>query len=188
MDHEWLAEIPFYLAWRAFGSRGIFLVTLIAIEAILLGILGLAYLESGSIKAAFIVGFAAMFLASVSFGPRTLLFGWIFLVLELGLLAGFRRGRDFLWALPFVFLLWINAHGSWIIGMVVLAVVALSGCVQGQVGFDRGDSLDPAAGAQTGLGLAAVDPGALRESLWMAAGALSLRPGLPSEIEYRQRG
>ncbi len=134
MDHEWLAEIPFYLAWRAFGSRGIFLVTLTAIEAILLGILGLAYLESGSIKAAFVVCFAALFLASVSFGPRTLLFGWMFLVVELGLLAGFRRGRDFLWALPVVFSLWVNAHGSWIIGLVVLAVVAVSGCFQGTWG------------------------------------------------------
>lgn len=134
MDHEWLSEIPFYLAWRAFGPRGIFLVTLVAIEANLLGILGLAYLESGSIKAAFVVCFAALFLAGVSFGPRTLLFGWLFLVLELGLLAEFRRGRDFLWALPFVFLLWINAHGSWIIGLVVLAVVSISGCVQGSWG------------------------------------------------------
>jgi hypothetical protein len=134
MDHEWLAEIPFYLGWRAFGSRGIFLVTLIAIEAILLGILGLAYLESGSIKAAFVVCFAALFLASVSFGPRTLLFGWIFLVVELGLLAGFRRGYDLLWALPVVFLLWINAHGSWIIGLVILSVVAVSGCLQGTWG------------------------------------------------------
>ncbi|MGC1872908.1 MAG: hypothetical protein WA700_18265 [Acidobacteriaceae bacterium] len=134
MDHEWLSEIPYYLAWRAFGSRGIFLVTVVAIEIILLGVLGLAYLESGSIKAAFVVGFAAMFLASVSFGPRTLLFGWMFLVLELGLLAEFRRGRDFLWVLPFVFLLWINAHGSWIIGLVVLAVVGLSGCVEGTCG------------------------------------------------------
>ncbi|MGB8477586.1 MAG: hypothetical protein WCE63_01925 [Acidobacteriaceae bacterium] len=134
MDHEWLSEIPFYLAWRAFGPRGIFLVTVVAIETILLGILGLAYLESGSIKAAFVVCFAAMFLASVSFGPRTLLFGWMFLVLELGLLAEFRRGHDFLWALPFVFLLWVNAHGSWIIGMVVLAVFAVSGCVQGTWG------------------------------------------------------
>ena len=134
MDHEWLSEIPFYLAWRAFGPRGIFLVTLVAIETILLGILGLAYLESGSIKAAFVVCFAALFLAAVSFGPRTLLFGWLFLVLELGLLAEFRRGRDFLWALPFVFLLWINAHGSWIIGLVVLAVVSISGCVQGSWG------------------------------------------------------
>ena len=134
MDHEWLSEIPFYLAWRAFGPRGIFLVTLVAIETILLGILALAYLESGSIKAAFVVCFAALFLAGVSFGPRTLLFGWLFLVLELGLLAEFRRGRDFLWALPFVFLLWINAHGSWIIGLVVLAVVSISGCVQGSWG------------------------------------------------------
>jgi hypothetical protein len=134
MDHEWLSEIPFFLAWRAFGPRGIFFVTVAAIEVILLGILGLAYLESGSIKAAFVVSFAALFLASVSFGPRTLLFGWIFLVLELALLAEFRRGRDLLWALPFLFLLWINAHGSWIIGLVVLAVFALCGSVQGTWG------------------------------------------------------
>jgi hypothetical protein len=134
MDHEWLAEIPFYLAWRALGPRGIFLVTVVAIETILLGILGLAYLESGSIKSAFVVSFAALFLASVSFGPRTLLFGWIFLVLELGLLASFRHGRDFLWVLPFVFLLWVNTHGSWIIGLVVLAVFAVSGCAQGTWG------------------------------------------------------
>jgi hypothetical protein len=134
MDHEWLAEIPFFLAWRAFGPRGIFLVTVLVIEVILLGILGLAYLESGSIKAAFVVSFAAMFLASVSFGPRTLLFGWIFLVLELGLLAAFSQGRDFLWALPIVFLLWVNTHGSWIIGWVILAVFAVSGCIQGTWG------------------------------------------------------
>lgn len=134
MDHEWLAEIPFYLGWRALGPRGIFLVTLVAIEIVLLGILGMAYLESGSIKAAFVVSFAALFLASVSFGPRTLLFGWMFLVLELALLSGFRHGRDFLWAMPFVFLLWINTHGSWIIGLVVLAVVALSGGIQGRWG------------------------------------------------------
>jgi hypothetical protein len=131
MDHEWLAEIPFYLAWRAFGARGIYLVTVVAIETILLGILGLAYLESGSIKAAFVVSFAAIFLAGVSFGPRTLLFGWIFLVLELSLLKKFLQGRDFLWGLPLVFLLWVNTHGSWMIGMVLLAVFAASGWVQG---------------------------------------------------------
>lgn len=134
MDHEWLSEIPFYLAWRAFGPRGIFLVTVAAIETILLGILGLAYIESKSIKAAFLVSFVSIFLAGVSFGPRTLLFGWIFLVLELCLLASFRRGRDFLWALPFVFVLWVNAHGSWMIGLVVLGLFTLSGCVQGRWG------------------------------------------------------
>jgi hypothetical protein len=134
IDHEWLSEVPFYLAWRAFGPRGIFLVTVAAIETILLGILGLAYIESKSIKAAFLVSFVAIFLAGVSFGPRTLLFGWIFLVLELDLLAGFRRGRDVLWALPLVFLLWVNAHGSWIIGLVLLGLFVASGSVEGSWG------------------------------------------------------
>ncbi|MHB1506354.1 MAG: hypothetical protein ACYCVA_06650, partial [Sulfobacillus sp.] len=134
IDHEWLSEVPFYLAWRAFGPRGIFLVTVAAIETILLGILWLAYIESKSIKAAFLASFVAIFLAGVSFGPRTLLFGWIFLVLELGLLAGFLRGRDFLWALPAVFLLWVNAHGSWIIGLVLLGLFVASGAVEGTWG------------------------------------------------------
>ena len=134
MDHEWLSEILFYLGWRAFGPRGIFLVTVVAIETILLGILGLAYLQSRSVKAAFVISFLAIFLAGVSFGPRTLLFGWIFLVLELALLASFRQGKDFLWALPFVFLLWVNAHGSWIIGLVLLALFALSSSVEGRWG------------------------------------------------------
>ncbi len=134
MDHEWLSEIPFYLAWRAFGPRGIFLVTVVAIEINLLGILGLVYLESESIKAAFVISFAALFLAGVSFGPRTLLFGWIFLIAELALLASFRRGKDFLWALPPIFALWVNAHGSWMIGLVVLGLFVMSGCVEGAWG------------------------------------------------------
>lgn len=134
MDHEWLSEIPFYLAWRAFGPRGIFLVTVVAIEAILLGILGLGYLESKSIKAAFLTCFVAIFLAGVSFGPRTLLFGWIFLVAELGLLYSFNRGHDHLWALPAIFLLWVNTHGSWIIGLVLLGIFVASGLVEGTWG------------------------------------------------------
>lgn len=134
MDHEWLSEIPFYLAWRAFGPRGIFFVTVAAIEAILLGILGLGYLESKSIKAAFLTCFVAIFLAGVSFGPRTLLFGWMFLVIELGILYSFERERDHLWALPFVFLLWVNAHGSWMIGLVLLGIFVVSGLVEGTWG------------------------------------------------------
>ncbi|MGH9617676.1 MAG: hypothetical protein ACRD28_13130, partial [Acidobacteriaceae bacterium] len=134
MDHEWLSEIPFYLAWRAFGPRGIFLVMAGAIEIILLGIFGLAYMESKSVKAAFVVSFVATFLAGVSFGPRTLLFGWIFLVIELALLSSFRRGRDFLWALPLLILVWVNAHGSWIIGLVVLGLFFLAGSVEGTWG------------------------------------------------------
>lgn len=145
VDPEWLSEIPFYLGWRWFGAQGIFLVTLVAIEAILLGIFALAYLQSKSPKAAFAVSFAAIFLADVSFGPRTLLFGWLMLVIELGILYRFRAdiepaadgrnpSRDFLWTLPPLFLLWINLHGSWMIGLVLLGLFILSGAVEGNWG------------------------------------------------------
>ncbi len=134
IDPEWLAEIPFYLGWRWFGQRGIFCVTYLSILGILLGIFGLATMRSRNVKAAFLATFLALALATVSFGPRTLLFGWIFLVVELAILYSFRSGRDFSWILPPLFLLWINMHGSWVIVLAVLALFALSGCVEGNWG------------------------------------------------------
>ena len=174
MDHEWLAEIPFYLGWRAFGPRGIFLVTLIAVEIVLLGILGLAYVESGSIKAAFVVGFAAMFLASVSFGPRTLLFGWMFLVLELGLLAEISPWAG-LSVGDAICLFAVDQYprvlDHWPGGSRSCCALRLR---RGQVGFDRGEAMDPPAGTKARMDCAAVDSRPLRQPLWMAAGALSL--------------
>lgn len=139
MDHEWLAEIPFYLGWKWFGSRGIFSVTYALIVAILLGVYWLAWGQSGNPKSAFLVALLAILLASVSFGPRTLLFGWLFLILELGILYGYQRGRDLLWALPLLFLVWVNTHGSWIIGLVLFILFTLSGCLDARWGLIEAD-------------------------------------------------
>ncbi len=38
LDHEWLSEVPYYLAHRAFGLRGVFCLYLVTAELILLGI------------------------------------------------------------------------------------------------------------------------------------------------------
>ncbi|MHB8302654.1 MAG: hypothetical protein ACYDC6_07455 [Acidobacteriaceae bacterium] len=134
MDHEWMSEIPFYLSWKWFGDRGVFVLTLGLVETILLGIFGLALQYSKNAKAAFVVGFLAVFLSSVSFGPRTLLFGWICLIAELAILFRFREGNDHTWLLPPLFMLWVNLHGSWMIGLVLLVLFSLSGCVSGNVG------------------------------------------------------
>lgn len=134
MDHEWLAEIPFYLGWRWFGDRGIFMMSYAAVTTVLLGIFALATIQSRNAKAAFLASLLAIALASVSFGPRTLLFGWIFLVVELAILYRFRSAPNWLWVLPPLFLVWVNCHGSWLIGLVVLETFALSGCVEGNWG------------------------------------------------------
>lgn len=134
MDPEWLAEVPFYLGWRWMGRQGVFLVEYLALSLILLGIFWLATLESGNAKGALLASILALVFATVSYGPRTLLFGWIFLIAELAVLHKFPKHRRALWVLPPLFLVWVNTHGSWLIGLAVFVIYALSGCVEGEWG------------------------------------------------------
>jgi hypothetical protein len=77
----------------------------------------------------------AILLGKVSFGPRPLLFGWLCMVGLLMVLDHFRRAGRGLWLLPPLFALWINLHGSWVFGIVVLVVTIASGAVEGEWGL-----------------------------------------------------
>jgi hypothetical protein len=139
MNHEWLAELPFYAGWRLYGDRGLFLVMAAAVECIFLGVFYLAWRHGKNPKAALATSAVAAFLATVSYGPRTLLFGWIALVAELVILDRFldrrlRARREVLWMLPLLFGIWVNTHGSWLIGMVVLVTFFAAGCRQIECG------------------------------------------------------
>jgi hypothetical protein len=136
MDHEWLGEIPYYLAWKVWGFQGIFLLMVCLIEVTLLGTFWLASMVSGNVKAAFIASWVAVWLATVSFGPRVLHFGWIFLVLLLALLWRYKEeGKDHLWWIPLLFLVWVNTHGSWLIGVMVLVCYVAGGLLPSSSGM-----------------------------------------------------
>lgn len=133
INHEWLAELPFYAAWRAFGTPGLLLITTLLLELIFFGLFLLARMVSGNTKTSWAAAFAGAVLGTVSFGPRMLLFGWVCLVGELLLIARFeaRRGTTGIvksfWPLPLLFLLWVNLHGSWLIGLCLFAIYIASG-------------------------------------------------------------
>ena len=86
-------------------------------------------------KDATVVTLLAIFLGVVSIGPRTLLFGWLCMVGLLLVLDRFQRTGKGLWLLPPLFALWINLHGSWVFGLVVLAMTIASGLVEGEWGL-----------------------------------------------------
>jgi len=135
IDHEWLAEIPYYVAWRAFGIVGIKVLSLLILEVIFGGLLYLSWRRSRNIKASAAACYFAILLGSVSFGPRTILFGYLYLLVLLFILEEFHSpGRARLWLLPPLFCLWINTHGSWAIGLIVLAIFVAGGFVKGQWG------------------------------------------------------
>ena len=134
INEAWLSELPYYCGWRWLGLRGLYLVMLAEVELILVGVFGLAWLTSGNVKAAFVASSLAVYLATVSFGPRTLLAGWMCLVAELFVFEQFRRGKDWSWGLVPLFLLWVNVHGSWLIGMVLFGVFFVCGLPSGAWG------------------------------------------------------
>ena len=135
MNHEWLSEIPYLLAWRVGGLMGIYLTFVFLLIVIMLGIFYYAAKECGNVKAAFVVTCFSLFLTVVSFGPRTILFGYLFLLALLLILARFRStGEAPLWVLPPFFCLWINTHGSWLLGMIMMGIFIASGLVGGSWG------------------------------------------------------
>ena len=135
MNPEYLAEVPYYLAWRAFGLVGIKVFSLLLLGLIFLGLLYICWKESGNIKASALACYFAVLLGVVTFGPRTILFGYAYLVLLLIVLQRFRlQGRAPLWLLPPLFCLWINTHGSWSLGLIVFGIIIAGGLIGGRWG------------------------------------------------------
>ena len=122
---------------RLLGTKGIYVVTLLTIESIFFGIFYLTYSLSSALSVSAFTTVLGILLSTVSFGPRTLLFGWVLLVIELVILRNSVKQPWLIWALPFVFAVWVNTHGSWLIGIVILSLFVVAcrisvtkGCVE----------------------------------------------------------
>lgn len=131
MDHEWLAELPFYFAYKSFGLQGLYTISFLITAIILCLLLYRSTKRTGDVKNSFIVAVYCVLLTVVSFGPRTLLFGWIYMLVMLIALDKFSAGNEkAIWIIPPLFLLWVNSHGSWLIGLVVYGIIVISGLFQ----------------------------------------------------------
>ena len=102
--------------------------------AVVMGVCWLSWLRSKNIKAALLACVLFLPMVSVSIGPRTLMFGWLCLIALLALLWEFRQGKDWLWCAPILFVVWINTHGSWPIGIVFLSVYLVTGLFEASWG------------------------------------------------------
>jgi hypothetical protein len=135
LPFEWLAELPYYAAYKWAGLTGVFVLVFLLCTAIVLGIFRVSYLASGDVKNSFLFSIGAAILAAVSIGARTLLFGWVCLVLLMLILETVRRGGwKWLVLLPPLFCIWINLHGSWPMGLVVFGAFIVSGMIEGAWG------------------------------------------------------
>ena len=126
--YEWLGESLLGAVERVWGLSGLMALDLVLTAAILFALYALATLRCGNSKAAFMT--CAVFLPLVypSCTLRPQMLGYLFLVLTLIVLERFRRGRTgTLWFLPPLFLVWVNTHGSFVIGLFAFVVYWASG-------------------------------------------------------------
>jgi hypothetical protein len=136
--YEWLGDVAIGFVAR-FGLQGlaVLLVTLASLIAIALYCY--ASLSARNAKAGFVAGVLVSVFAVGNFNLRPQMFGALFLVSTVICLELFRRGHSrVLWVFPPLFLVWINTHGSWIVGLGVLGVVLFAGLFEFRLGGVEG--------------------------------------------------
>jgi hypothetical protein len=145
MAYEWLGEVAFAAVARLGGLQALELLLFGLGGAIVVGLYIFATLRSGNSKAGFVAVLGLLPIAIASFTFRPQMFGYLFLIFTLIAMELLRHEKSWaLWALPPIFLLWVNIHGSFVIGLGVILVYWLSGLKSFRLGGLEGRAWNPA--------------------------------------------
>jgi hypothetical protein len=123
--HEWLSELIFFMLYSIGGQ-----VLLICVFAALLTVLFfLCYLRCPAESKPFLAGFSLILGAAMSvstWGVRPQVFSFLLASLFFFLLDKHKQSGkvSHIIPLPFLSLLWVNLHGAYILGLVLIAVYA----------------------------------------------------------------
>jgi len=132
---EWLGDVTLATALRLGGVQGLQLLMFFLGSAILIALYALATICSGKSKAGFAAAVLLTPMVIAQFNLRPQMLGYLFLILAMIILVRFRQGtKGALWFFPPLMMVWINSHGSWVIGMGVLFVYWIAGLFEFQVG------------------------------------------------------
>lgn len=132
---EWIGDVFFAAVSRIGGVLGLDILLIILGSAVMIALYYLGTLRSGNSKAGFLAAGLLSSLAFASFTLRPQMLGYLFLVLTMIALEFFRQGKHrAIWFLPPLMLLWVNAHGSFIIGIGAIFVYWIAGLKEFELG------------------------------------------------------
>jgi hypothetical protein len=129
--YQWLGDVVIALFANRWGLRGLMALDIILAAFILFALYALVAMRCGNSKAAFVVCslFLPLVYSSLSLRPQML--AYLFLLLALIILERFRQGHSgALWLLPPLFLVWVNTHGIFTLGLFALGVYWVCGLVE----------------------------------------------------------
>ena len=134
IEYEWLGDVFMALAAKG-GMVGLAWLQKALVVLVTLLLYLYAYLVCGNSKAACIAAAMLLPIAPVAFRLRPQLFGYIFLLLAMICLQLFEKGHDrALYFLPPLFVVWVNTHGTFMFGLLVIGIYWITGLVSFRVG------------------------------------------------------
>lgn len=128
MAAEWVGDVLFAAMEHYGGLKGLEALLIILGAGVIVALYAFASLRAGNSKAGFVTSATLVVLAAANFNLRPQMLGYLFLILTLIALECFRQGKpQGLWLLPLLFLVWVNTHASWEIGLGTILVYWICG-------------------------------------------------------------
>jgi hypothetical protein len=122
---EWLYDVGIGLVHRWAGLNGVVFVSALIIALTFTWMFRLALRRGGTLAGSLLLSLLAICAASIHFLARPHVVSWLLTLLWFYLLDSSEtdpQGARRLFWLPFIMLLWVNVHGGFLVGFVLLAI------------------------------------------------------------------
>jgi hypothetical protein len=132
---EWLYDVLVGGLERVAGLNGVVLFTALVIAGTFAWTFRLMVRRGTNVLVAVVLVLLAASASMIHFLARPHVVSWLFTVAWFWILdstekecfaEGKRTSRTVLWLLPLLMLLWVNVHGGWLVGFVLLAIYWIS--------------------------------------------------------------
>ena len=131
---EWLYDLVIAVIYQAMGLNGVVFVTALAIAATFALTLRFAVARGGNLPVTVFLLALAIAASAIHLFARPHIFSWLFVVIWFHLLDSWEtdevaRNSRLLW-LPALMLVWVNLHGGFITGFILLGIYMVSESVR----------------------------------------------------------
>jgi hypothetical protein len=134
LSYEWVGDVLLAAVYQVGGLRGLGVLLIVLGSLFALALYYCTTLRCGNPKAGFLATALIFNLANFC-NLRPQMLGYLFLIFTLIILERFRQGkRGAIWLLPSLTLVWVNTHGSWIIGLGTVGVYMACGLANFHLG------------------------------------------------------
>ena len=140
---EWLYDTGAGAVHQVAGLNGVVLVNAVAVSLTFALLLDLMLARAAGLVVAISLVVLGIFASSIHLLARPHVVSWLLTVVWFGVLEKFERDgnvRVLLW-LPVSMLLWVNLHGGFVVGLILLGIFLASACA---VGLRKHRKSDPA--------------------------------------------